>query len=330
MRKLKIGIVGTGLVADCHYKAFKQNRNAEIIGMCHTYNLTDSKYRVKQKSLMQKCNEFKIKAYHDFDELLSDPEIDAIIICSINSFHFKQIIAAINNGKHVLAENPVVTDVKLLREIERLSKKKGVSIFPAHNFVYTKAIRKAKELIENGEIGQIIHASFISSKTISENHILEQSANQEEYPAMFDKVHHLIYQSLYLLGFPARIHSSKSRIISKNMDYEANTQLSMQFANGSMALIMQSCTTDYLKRINGIRILGSKGSIVLTDALYFNEKKIIKSNEYLDSFVQLSKAFTDNIMKGIPPISDLNTVRETLEITTNAYQITRTELLRIL
>lgn len=178
-------------------------------------------------------------------------------------------------------------------------------------------------------IGQIIHASFISSETIAENQILERSTNQEVCLPMFDKVHHLIYQSLYLLGVPSKIHSAKSKFFLKNMDCEETTQLSMQFTNGSMAVIMQSWTTDHSK-INGIRILGSKGSIVLTDALYFNEKKIIKNNDYLDSFTQLSKAFTENIMKGTPPISDLNTVRETLEITTNAYQIARTELLRIL
>jgi predicted dehydrogenase len=332
MKKLQIGIVGTGFITDFHFKAFKKNRNATVIGMCHTYNLTHSKYRERQESLLKKCKEFEIQAYDDFNALVSDPKIDAIIISSINSLHFEQIIAAINNGKHVLADKPVVTDVSQLEVIEKLSEEKGISIFPAHNFVYTDAIQKMKEFIENGSLGQIIHASFISSHTISNDHVLGWRANRElsKGGAMFDSGHHLIYQCLYLLGNPTKISSFKSKTVLKSMDCEDTMQLSVQFGNGAMAVLMQSWATDHSKMINGIRILGTYGSIVLTDALYFNDKKIMKTNDYLESFVRLSKAFTDHILKNVPPLSDLNAVREILEITTRAYEFAETESLRII
>ena len=332
MKKLQIGIVGTGFITDFHYKAFKKNRDADIIGMCHTYNLKHPKYREKQESLLKKCKEFEIQAYDDFDELVSDPNIDALIISSINSLHFEQIVAAINNGKHVLADKPVVTDVKQLEAIEKLSKEKGITIFPAHNFVYTDTIQKMKDLIESGRIGQTIHASFISSHTISNYHVLGWRANRElsKGGAMFDSGHHLIYQCLYLLGNPAKISSFKSKTVLKNMDCEDTMQLSMQFCNGTIAVVMQSWATDHAKMINGIRILGTYGSIVLTDALYFNDKRIMKMNDYSESFVSLSKAFSDTILKNVPPLSDLNTVREILEITKNAYIIAETESLKII
>lgn len=332
MKKLRIGIVGTGFITDYHYKAFKKNRNAAIIGMCHTYDLKHLKYREKQESLLKKCKELEIRAYDDFNHLVSDPNIDALIISSINTLHFEQIAAAVSNGKHVLADKPVVTDVNQLEAIEQLSEMKGITIFPAHNFVYSKAIQKAKELILTGKIGQIIHASFISSHTISTEHILGWRADSElsKGGAMFDSGHHLIYQCLYLLGKPTKISSFKSRTVLKNMDCEDSMQLSVQFGSGAMAVLMQSWATDHAKMINGIRILGTYGSIVLTDALYFNDKKIMKKNDYLESFINLSKAFTDTILKKAPPLSDLNMVREILEITTKAYQIAETESLRII
>ncbi|WP_264563797.1 Gfo/Idh/MocA family protein [Flavobacterium sp. N3904] len=332
MRKLRIGIVGTGYVTDCHYKAFKQNRNAVISGMCHTYNLSHPKYREKQESLKKKCKGFDIKAYNDFNELVSDPSIDAIIISSTNSLHFEHIVAAINNGKHVLADMPVVTDIKQLAAIEKLSEEKGISIFPAHNFVYNEAMKKVKALIEDGRIGQIIHASFLSSHSISNNHLLGWNPNSElsKGEAMFDSGHHLIYQCLYLLGKPVKISSFKSKTILKSMDCEDTMQLSMQFVNGAMAVLMQSWSKDHSKMINGIRILGTYGSIVLTDALYFNDKKIMKMNDYMESFVRLSKAFSDNILKKVPPLSDLNAVHEILEITSNLYKTAEIESLRII
>jgi predicted dehydrogenase len=300
--------------------------------MCHTYNYSDPKYKQKQELLLKKCKEFEIKAYDDFDALVSDPNIDAIIISSINSLHFEQIIAAINNGKHVLADKPVVTDVNQLEAIEELSEEKGITIFPAHNFVYTDTIQKMKEIIENGSLGQIIHASFISSHTISNDHAEGWRANRDlsKGGAMFDSGHHLIYQCLYLLGNPTKISSFKSKTVLKNMDCEDSMQLSLQFGSGAMAVLMQSWATDHSKMINGIRILGTYGSIVLTDSLYFNDKRIMKIKDYSESFVALSKAFTDTFLKNIPPLSDLNSVRKILEITTNAYDITETESLIVI
>ncbi|QBN19501.1 Gfo/Idh/MocA family protein [Flavobacterium nackdongense] len=332
MKKLRLGIVGTGFITDYHYQAFRKNRNADIRGMCHTYQRNHPQYKQKQESLIEKCKGLEMRAYSDFDELVSDPHIDALIISSINSLHFEQIVAAINNRKHVLADKPVVTDVNQLEAIEQLSEEKGITIFPAHNFVYSKAIQKAKECIETGKIGQIIHASFISSHTISTEHIQGWRSDSElsKGGAMFDSGHHLLYQCLYLLGKPTKISSFKSRTVLKNMDCEDSMQLSVQFGNGAMAVLMQSWATDHAKMINGIRILGTYGSIVLTDALYFNDKKILKKNDYLESFMNLSKAFTDTILKKAPPLSDLNTVREILEITKKAYQIAETESVRII
>jgi len=132
MKKLRIGIVGTGFITDYHYKAFKKNRNAAIIGMCHTYDLKHPKYREKQESLLKKCKELEIRAYDDFNHLVSDPNIDALIISSINTLHFEQIAAAVSNGKHVLADKPVVTDVNQLYAIEKSSSQKWITIITTH------------------------------------------------------------------------------------------------------------------------------------------------------------------------------------------------------
>jgi predicted dehydrogenase len=65
--------------------------------------------------LMKKCAELNLKAYDNFESLVTDPETDALIIGSINPLHFGQIMAAINNGKHLMVEKPVVTDFEQLR-----------------------------------------------------------------------------------------------------------------------------------------------------------------------------------------------------------------------
>jgi len=330
MKKLRVGIVGTGYIADLHYAGFVKNKDAEIIGMCHTYNRENLKYSEKQDALNLKCKNWGIIAFESFESMLAADTIDALIICSINSLHFEQIMTAINHNKHILAEKPLVTSLSELDEIIALSLQKEVKVFPAHNFVYRNALQKAKALIESGKIGQVIHASFVSSHTISEAHATGWRANKELSMggAMLDSGHHLIYQSVYLLGNPGRIHGFKSKLLLKNMDCEDTMQLSLQYTDGSMAMLMQTWTSDNANKINGIRILGTHGSIVITDALYFNDKKIAKDVDYTMSFCHQAKAFTNYILKNITPLSDLNDVYSTLHITFEAYKIAENESIK--
>ena len=104
------------------------------------------------------------------------------------------------------------------------------------------------------------------------------------------------------------------------MDCEDTAQVSLLYPDGSIAVIMQSWTSDHAAKINGIRIFGTKGSIVITNALYFNDRKINDNVEYIDSFINQANAFSNYILKDISPVSDLEDVRDTLKIIFGAYE----------
>lgn len=322
MKKLRIGMVGMGFIADWHWKGFSQNPDAAITGMCHLFFGNEIQKAEETELLKKRCTELGIKAYESFESMVADPEIDALIIGSINPYHYLQIKVAIKNGKHIMVEKPVVTDFEQLDKIRKLSEEKGIKIFPAHNFVYREAVRKAKEIIDAGKLGQIIHSSFIVTHTISEAH----SKGWRGIKAMgtggtlIDSGHHLVYQSLYLLGKPEKLQGFKSKMVLKNMECEDTAQVSLLYPDGSMAVIMQSWTSNHAEMINGIRIFGTEGSLVITDDLYFNDQKMNMEADYLNSFVNQAKAFSDFILKDIPPVSGLDDVKNTLKITFGAYR----------
>ncbi len=327
MKKLRIGLVGIGFIADFHYHGFNQNPDAEITGLCHVLH-GDETHKAEGKALlMKKCAELSLKAYDNFESMVTDPEMDALIIGSINPLHYDQILAAIKNGKHLMVEKPVVTDFEQLGEIQKLSTEKGIKIFPAHNFAYRKAVRKAKEIIEAGKLGQIIHSSFTSAHTISAAHSKGWRANKASGTGgtLIDSGHHLVYQALYLLGKPLKVHGFKSKMVLKHMDCEDTAQVSLLYPDGSMATLMQSWSSGNAEKINGIRILGTEGSLVITDALYFNTEKIEPDAGYEGSFVHQAKAFTDYILNDIPPVSGLDEVNDTLKIIFGAYKSADTD-----
>jgi predicted dehydrogenase len=320
-------MVGMGFIADWHWKGFSQNPDAAISGMCPMFCGNEAQNAEQFEVLKNKCAELGIKAYKSFELMVADPEIDALIIGSINPFHYHQIKTAIENGKPVMVEKPVVTDFQQLNDIIKLAAKTGIKIFPAHNFVYRTSVSKAKEIIAAGKLGQIIHSSFNVTHTISEAHSNGWRAKKELAAggALMDSGHHLIYQALYLLGKPEKLHGFKSKIVLKNMECEDTAQVSLLYSNGSMAAIMQSWTSDHASMINGIRIFGTEGSLVITDDLYFNDQQMNLQTDYLSSFVSQARAFSDYINKDIPPVSGLEDVLDTLKIIFGAYSSAETD-----
>jgi predicted dehydrogenase len=322
MSKLRVGMVGIGFIADWHSNGFKNNPDAAITGMCHVPFGDEKEKAAEMDRLKKKCAGLGVRAHASFESMVDDPDIDALIIGSINPYHFEQIKSGIAHGKHVMVEKPVVTDFDQLDEIRRLSAEKSVKIFPAHNLVYRGAVRKAKDIIEAGTLGRIIHSSFMTTHTISEAHANGWRADKRlgVGGALIDSGHHLIYQALYLLGRPAKLQGFKSKMVLKKMDCEDTAQVSLLYPDGSMAVIMQSWTSNHAGMINGIRIFGTEGSLAITDGLYLNDGKIDDDVEYAGSFVNQSKAFSDYILRGIPPVSGLEDVRDTLKITFGAYR----------
>jgi predicted dehydrogenase len=322
MAKLKIGLVGMGFIADWHYKGFSANQDAEIIGMCQDYYGDENKIAIMKKELIRKCNEWKIKPYKNFDEMVSDPNIDALIIGSINPYHLEQIEKGFGHNKHLMVEKPVLTDLKELQNLKKFTSKNNLKLFPAHNFVYRNAIIKAKEIIQQGKLGKVLQGSIVVTHTISKAHQKGWRAKKElsSGGALMDSGHHVVYMSLYLMGVPFKLQAFTSRLVLKNMDGEDIAQVNLLYPDGSMGFLMQSWTSNYSSTINGIRIFGEKGELAVTDALYFNGEKIDSDVSYESSIINQAKAFTDYILLDKPPLSTLDDAENTLKIILKSYE----------
>lgn len=98
-----------------------------------------------------------VKTANDYKELLSDPKIDAIAISTPVASHFPLAMEALGAGKHVLLEKPMTaSSEQALRLIEE-AEKRGLVLMVDHTFVYTGAVRKIRELIARGSLGEIYY-----------------------------------------------------------------------------------------------------------------------------------------------------------------------------
>jgi len=209
--------------------------------------------------------------------------------------------------------------------LKKLTHAGGCKVFPAHNFVYRPSVRQARATLGAGEIGQIIHASFVSTHAISAAHAAGWRSQKRlaSGGALMDSGHHLIYQSIYMLGVPSRCHAFTAKNVLTGMECEDTAQVSLLYPDSSLGVIMQSWASNHGDGVNGIRIVGEKGNILITDAFYLNGRKItddLDDVDYAESFKHQAKAFCDYILNDRQPLSGLEDVLATLKVTYAAYE----------
>lgn len=93
----------------------------------------------------------------DFKQVLSDPEVDAVAIATPVNTHFSLSEAALNANKHVLIEKPMTEKVDKAVQLNKLAKEKNKVLMVDHTFLYTGAVKKIKELIESGQLGEVYY-----------------------------------------------------------------------------------------------------------------------------------------------------------------------------
>lgn len=90
-------------------------------------------------------------------EMIADPEIDAVVIATPVSSHFELALAALQAGKHVLVEKPLASNSDQARRLIDEATARKLVLLVDHTFVYTDAVRKMRELIASGQLGQIYY-----------------------------------------------------------------------------------------------------------------------------------------------------------------------------
>lgn len=142
---MKVAVIGCGNVSVMHFNALRNNPDTEIVAVAD----------IKPERADKKSEEFGAKAYYDFDELLSNEELDCIHICTPHYLHTSMAVKALNKGINVVLEKPCSVsfeEIELLRNAEKASGKQLGICFQNR---YNTCVREAKKIINSGEMGAV-------------------------------------------------------------------------------------------------------------------------------------------------------------------------------
>jgi len=98
-----------------------------------------------------------VNSAEDIHDILSDKNVDAVAIATPVHTHFPLAVTCLENNKHVLVEKPLASSVEQGEELVRLAKENNLQLMCDHTFCYTGVVRKMKELVDSGELGELLY-----------------------------------------------------------------------------------------------------------------------------------------------------------------------------
>jgi predicted dehydrogenase len=148
MGAISIGIIGCGYWGPNLLRNFAENEFAQLRWICDL-DETRLKAMGRRYPAAQKTTNYR--------ELIADPLLDAIAIVTPVATHYQIAKEALSAGKHVLAEKPLTSTVNQAEELIELARRTGRTLMVDHTFVYTGAVRKVKEIVASGELGDLLY-----------------------------------------------------------------------------------------------------------------------------------------------------------------------------
>ena len=243
-KQIRLGVVG------CGYWGPNLVRNFRALPECQLKMMCDiSKDRLKHLTSLYP----EVEAELNFDHMLNGVGLDAVIVATSVKLHFPMAKAALLSGKHVFIEKPMASSSEQCAELVSIARQKGLVLMIGHTFLYSPAVRKIKEIVDRGDLGEI---RYICARR------LNLGLFQKDINVAWDLAPHDISIILHLLEqFPISVNCRGSAHVTPGI--EDVTSMSLTFKNDRSAIIHSSWLDP--RKVREMTIVGSKRMIVYDD-----------------------------------------------------------------
>lgn len=305
-KEIKVGVIGCGRIGIVHLGAITQAPNVRPVIVS---NPTVS----KAEAAAAQYGVPKFTA--DAMDVITDPEVDAVWICSPSQYHADQIKACAANGKDVFCEKPIATDLSETVEAINACREAGVKIMIGLQRRFDPNFARVKQAVINGEVGETIMVKLCSR---------DPSPPPFEYVKggggiFADMAVHDLDMSRFLVGEdPIEILSLGSCHIDRSIEVLEGSEkfdtaaCLVRYPSGKTAMI-DVCRQSSYGYDQRAEVLGNKGMIA-TDNVYPNTAKIFKNDftgnadmpfdfflsRYNEAYVQETIAFCESLVNDTP------------------------------
>jgi myo-inositol 2-dehydrogenase/D-chiro-inositol 1-dehydrogenase len=304
MKKVELGLIGTGRIGKMHAENILFS-----VGSAELKSVAD----IYIEHSMEWANSLGLKnAYKDYKEIINDPEIDAVVICSTTDTHAQIIEEAALAGKHIFCEKPIDLDVSKVRKALEVVEKAGVKLQIGFNRRFDHNFRRVRELVQNGTVGDL-HIVKITSRDPAPPSIEYIKGSGGLF---LDMTIHDFDMARFLSGSEVEEVYAKAAVLVDPAIGEAGdidtAVITLKFKNGAIGIIDNSrqAVYGYDQRVE---VFGSKGCAIAgndhPNTVEVNTVEKVSKDKpmyffierYKDAYIEEIKAFIDCIVNDKEP-----------------------------
>ena len=241
MKETNVGVIGVGSMGYNHVRIYSELENANLVAISDMVRGTLDKV----------SKEFNTVGYVDYDNILQIDDIELVNICVPTVFHHDVVMSAIEAGKNVLVEKPIASKLNEAKEMIDAAKDAGVTLATGHVERFNPAVRVAKDLIDSGEIGEIVTAN---SKRLG-----PYPPRIRDVGVAIDLAIHDIDIFNYLFDSKANTVYANMSSKLKNCEFEDHAEIMTEYDSGVLSILETNWLTPYKKR--QLNITGIDGII---------------------------------------------------------------------
>ena len=252
-KQIPVGVVGCGYWGPNLIRNFRALPDCSLKVMCDL-----NQDRLKHLRTLYP----EVEGSTDFNHMLNGSGLDAVVIATAVRFHYLMAKAALLAGKHTFIEKPMAASAKECEELVDIAQQKGLVLMIGHTFLYSPAVRKIKELVEWGDLGEI---RYICARR------LNLGLYQKDINVAWDLAPHDISIILHIMEEnPVSVNCRGSAHITPGI--EDVTSMWLNFSNNRTAMIHSSWLDP--RKTREMTIVGSKRMIVYDDIAAIEKIKI--------------------------------------------------------
>jgi len=249
------GIIGCGVIAPTHANAVQDSGTARLVACCDIVP-------EKAKSFAEK---YGLRAYTSLDDMLKDPEVEAVSVCTPSGIHAECCIAAAEAGKHILCEKPLDVTLRAIDAAIQAAQEHGVKLAGVFQRRTSPAAKKVREAVRTGKLGKLVlgdaYQKYFRSHEYYASGDWRATWELDGGGALMNQGVHGIDLLLFLMGDIKRLSAYCRRLV-RNIAVEDTAVAIVEFVNGAVGVIegTTSVTPGYDCKIE---ISGDDGTIIL-------------------------------------------------------------------
>ncbi len=252
------GVVGCGMISRFHARAIEDVRGAKLVACFDNFPAAAERL----------AGETGCRAHAKLDDMLSDPEVDIVVIGTPSGAHLEPAIAAARAGKHVIVEKPLEITLKRCDRIMRECEKNGVklsTIFPSRFHDSSLEMRRAVDANRFGRltVGDA-YVKWFRTQEYYDSGKWRGTWELDGGGALMNQAVHSVDLLIWLMGPVAEITAHTATLAHERIAVEDVAMATLKFENGALGVIEASTAAypGYLKRIE---IHGSHGTAVMEE-----------------------------------------------------------------